>query len=228
MLNKSRTRIMIVEDHPAMICGLCRILEDKQAYKIVATAQNPEEARRRVKNTKIDLVIMDIRLKSEVDGIDLTAELHTNLADLRVLIYTDEKYVEFVRRALRTGARGYLLKDSGIVKIRRAVDTVRDGSIFLDEDLPELPGPELDPLTEAEERVLRRVAQWQTTKQIAYELEIRVPTVKSHKKNIISKLGLRGSHELEREAIRRYGNPDDRGAGNPKDNKVNKAQLAVV
>jgi hypothetical protein len=55
-----------------------------------------------------------------------------------------------------------------------------------------------------------------------------VPTVKSHKKNIISKLGLRGSHELEREAIRRYGNPDDRGAGNPKDNKVNKAQLAVV
>lgn len=213
MSTESIVKIMIVEDQPIVIHGLCQFLDIVPAFKVVATAKNTDEARRHVQNLGIDLVIMDIRLQSDIDGIDLTAEFRTQFENLIVLIYSDEKYVEFVRRALRAGARGYLLKGSGIEKIKSAIDTVMDGSIYLDGGLPVRPDPEVDPLTAREEEILRLVAKWKTTKQIAYELKLADATVKSHKQNIMAKLYLSGLNELEREAIRRYGNPDDRGTG---------------
>lgn len=211
MSTESPVRIMVVDDLPIVIHGLSQFLETVSRFKVVATAGNADEAREQAKSLEIDLVIMDIRLQSPTNGIDLTAEFSAGTQNLAILIFSDEKYVEFVRRALRAGARGYLLKGADIGKIRSAIDIVMDGGIYLDGKLPERPVPELDPLTPAEEKVLQLVAEWKTTKQIAFELKLAESTVKTHKRNIMSKLYLSGSHELEREAIRRYGNPDDRG-----------------
>jgi DNA-binding NarL/FixJ family response regulator len=211
MTKEPIVRIMIVDDLPIVIHGLRQVLETTPTFSVVAEAGNAEEARFHVKNREIDLVIMDIRLQSSTNGIELTKEFSAGIENPAILIFSDEKHVEFVRRALRAGARGYLLKGSDIGKIRSAVDIVMEGSIYLDGKLPRPTEQELDPLTLMEEKVLRLISEWKTTKQIAFELELAESTIKTHKRNIMSKLYLSGSHELEREAIRRYGNPDDRG-----------------
>lgn len=200
---------MIIEDHPAVIHGLCVFLDTVSKFEVVGVAKNIEEARRFMQNNIVDLVIMDIRLGAG-NGIDLTEELSTLYPDLAVLIYSGQSDVELVRRARNAGARGYLLKGADIQVINQAIEIIMAGGIYLDPDLPEKPKPILpgEKLTPSEEVVMRLFAQWMTNQEICQQLKIKLSTVKTHRNNIMWKLGINNTPELYREAIRRYGNPD--------------------
>ena len=209
------TKIMIVEDHPLIIKGLRDLLEIEPTFKVIAAAGTPEEARLFMLNNDADLVIMDIRLRhNDVtdSGIELTKELIASYPDLFVLIYSDYDNVEFVRRAIEAGARGYLVKGSDVPVIRSAIDSVMAGSIYFDPNLPEKPKrvPQGQDLTKKEKEVLKLIAKWKNNEQIAEELGIKKVTVSTFRYNIMWKLGLSNSTEVLQEAIRRYGDLDDK------------------
>lgn len=201
---------MIVDDHPAIIQALSDFLNMVPAFEVVAVAKTSKEARLLAQSSAIDLVIMDIRLP-DGNGINLTAEFGACYPDLAILAYSGETNVEIVRQARDAGARGYLLKGAELARIKQAIDIVMAGGIYLDRDLPEKPKPSLqgEKLTRSEEAVMRLFAQWMTNKEISQQRGIKLSTVKTHRNNIMWKLGLNNTPQLYREAIRRYGNPDD-------------------
>jgi DNA-binding NarL/FixJ family response regulator len=212
MPNTQLVQIMIVEDHPAVIHGLCGFLDTVSKFKVVGMAKSIEEARCFMQNNIVDLVIMDIRLEAG-NGIDLTEEFSNLYPDLAILIYSGQSDVELVRRARNAGARGYLLKGADIQVIHQAIEIIMAGGIYLDPDLPEKPKPILpgEKLTPSEEIVMRLFAQWMTNQEICLQLKIKLSTAKTHRNNIMWKLGINNTPELYREAIRRYGNPDVEG-----------------
>ena len=210
MLNTQLVKIMIVDDHPPIIHSLCDFLQTVPNFEAVASAKTAEEARVLMKNSDIDLVIMDVRLKSG-NGIDLTIEFNDCYPDLAILIYSGESNVELVRRAKDAGARGYLLKGADLHVIKQAIDIAMSGGFYMDPDLPERPKPRLrgETLTPREEEVMRLFGQWMTTEGISEKLKLKLSTVKTHRNNIMWKLGLNNTPELYKAAVERYGNLDD-------------------
>lgn len=210
MTSLSRTRIMIVDDHPPIIQALSAFLKTEPEFDVVAVAKTADEARLLSGKEEINLVIMDIRLRPG-SGIDLTKELVSRFDDLAVLMYSGESNVELVRRAIDAGARGYLLKGADMETIKLGIRIVKAGGVYLDPELPERPKPRFrgETLTPAEERVMRLYGQWKTNEQVADELRLSPATVRTHRNNIMYKLDLSNTTELLREAIRRHGNLDD-------------------
>lgn len=106
-----------------------------------------------------------------------------------------------------------MLKGTELEKLMLAIEVILAGGFYLDRNLPPIkpinsvpPDPKL---TLSEEKVLRRFAQWMTTREVSENLGLRLPGVRAHRNNIMWKLGLYNTPQLYREAIRRYGNPDD-------------------
>lgn len=210
MPNAKLAHIMIVDDHPPIIQALYDCLETVPMFKVAAAARTAAEARSLIQNNKVDLVIMDIRLP-DGNGIDLTTEFAASHPDLAVLIYSSVSNVEILKQARNAGVRGYLLKGAELRKVTLAVEVVLDGGVYLDGDLPKRPVPEREgeKLTPAEDRVLRRFARWMTTKEVSEDLGLKLAGARAHRNNIMWKLGLYNTPQLYREAIKRYGNPDD-------------------
>lgn len=222
MANTQLVKIMIVDDHPAIVEGLCGFLQTISKFKVIAIAKHAEAARHGMQNNEVDLVIMDICLpeiegsSTRIIGIELTAELRNLYQDLPILIYSSTGNAELASRAKDAGARGYLLKGADLSVIKQAIEIIMGGWTYLDPALGPIPKPRwaLGPpeLTKREDEVMRLFAHWLTTKEVSRKLGISVSAVKSHRNNIISKLDINNAPGLYREAIRRYGNPDEREA----------------
>jgi len=229
MTDSQPYRVVLIDDHPAIIEALRAFLETVLEFKVVGTAKNIQEAKSVIRNSEspllneiyrvneIDLVIVDIRLPDadgkmiHDGGINLTTEFSERYPDMAILIYSADAKLEPVRRALAAGASGYLLKGTDIPVIKQAIAVVMAGGTYLD---PGLPGRLKRPLkgetlTRKEEEIMHLFSQWKTRKEIAHILQMATVTVNAHCINISSKLGLRSPIEFYREAIRRYGNPDD-------------------
>lgn len=202
--------IMIVDDHPAIIQALTSVLKNIPAFKVIVAAKTLAEAHNLAQSITLHLVIIDLFLP-DGNGINLAMELGTSHPDVAVLIYTANDDPRVVTEARNAGARGYLLKGAELERLILAIEVVLAGGIYLDRDLPkrkrvELPAPAL---TLTEDKVMRRYARWMTDKEISVDLNIKLVTVKCHRTNIMWKLGLYNTPQIYREAIKRYGNPDD-------------------
>ncbi|SDA19607.1 two component transcriptional regulator, LuxR family [Nitrosospira sp. Nsp18] len=210
MADTKPVRVLIVDNHPAIVGALRDYLSMMQGFEVVAVAQTVEEARLTAKSSKPDLAIMDIYIEDgKENGIDLTEEFSRCYSDLVILIYSASKKMEHLWEAMDAGAGGYLLKGTDLSVMEQAVGTVMAGRNFIDPNLPE--GVEPPPymrLTESEKSVLRLFAQWMTNEEISQKLGIALATVKTHRHNIYWKLGINNVAQLYREAIKRYGNPD--------------------
>lgn len=210
MPNKETANIMIVDDHPLLVQGLSDGLAAIPDFNVVATANSLAEARDFAKSNVLHLIIIDLFLP-DGNGINLAAEFGTSYPDVPILIYTSNNDPTAVAEARIAGARGYLLKGAALQTVILAIEVILAGGIYLDRGLPkskkiELPAPKLTP---AEEKVMRRYARWMTDKEISKDLNIKLVTVKSHRNNIMWKLGFYNTPQIYREAIKRYGNPDD-------------------
>jgi DNA-binding NarL/FixJ family response regulator len=209
MSNKEPVHIMIVDDHPAIIQALTDLLKNVPPFQVVAAAQTLTEARDLAKSNVLHLVIIDLFLL-DGNGINLTMEFGMSYPDVPVLIYTSSNDPRHVTEARNAGARGYLLKGADLQKVILAIEVIWAGGIYLDRNLPKSkriePAPELTP---TEDKVMRRYARWMTDKEISKDLNIKLVTVRCHRNNITWKLGLYNLPQIYREAIKRYGNPDD-------------------
>jgi DNA-binding NarL/FixJ family response regulator len=196
-----RQRVMIVDDHEVVRLGLKALIDRHPDMEVVAEAATAAEAVAKGVAHKPDVIVMDIRLGSS-SGIDATRELSGQLPGSKIIILTSYAEDEKLFAAIRAGAAGYVLKQSGGQDLIRALETVGQGQSLLDPALTERVFAEVRraakeqetsafaQLTEQERHVLALVADGKTNRQIAADLHLGEGTVRNYVSNILSKLGV--------------------------------------
>ncbi len=209
----SLPRLLLVDDHTLLRQGLRRAVEEA-GFDVVGEAGDGEEAVRLAIELKPDLVLMDVTMPV-LDGIEATRRLRHSCPEARVVILTMHGEEETVARALRAGARAYLLKDCSTDQVAETLHAVASGDTDLSADLArsmlaELPGP-LDPgpmaavatsLSSREAEVLQMFADGCSTVEVGERLYISAKTVKNHLASIYEKLDARDRTQAVLTAVR--------------------------
>ncbi|HEY4349073.1 MAG TPA: response regulator transcription factor [Gaiellaceae bacterium] len=196
-------RVLLADDQDLVREGIRMMLDAEQDITVVAEAANGLEALGEVRKLDPDVVLMDVRMP-ELDGIEATARVPQTGSSARVLVLTTFDLDEYVYRALKAGASGFLLKDAKREELAAAVRTVAGGGALLApeitrrliEDYCQRPEPGRLPdvargLSERELDVVRRVARGRSNAEIAAELVLSEATIKSHIARILDKLEVR-------------------------------------
>jgi two-component system response regulator NreC len=210
-----KTRILLADDHKLMRSGLKALIEQQPDLAVVGEADDGRQAVALAVSLKPDLLVMDIGMPN-LNGIEAAHQItQANPATAIVILsmHSDESYV---LRALKAGAKGYLLKDSAESDLIRAVHAVAGGKSFfspavskvlLDDYVRKLQrsGAEdiYDLLTSREREILQLIAEGKSNKDVANLLNLSVYTVETHRSNIMEKLNLRGIPELILYAVRK-------------------------
>ena len=210
-----KIRVLLADDHQLMRSGIRLMLERDRDLSVVGEASDGREAVALTKSLKPDVVIMDIGM-SNLNGIEAARQMTQERPDLAVMILSMHSDESYVLRALRAGARGYLLKDSAEPDLIKAVHVVAGGKSFfspavskvlLDDYVRKLKRSGTDDaydlLTPRERELLQLIAEGKSNKDIANLLNLSVYTVESHRSNLMEKLNLRGLPELILYAVRK-------------------------
>jgi DNA-binding NarL/FixJ family response regulator len=206
-------RILIVDDHDLMREGLRTMLEREPGMEVVGEVGDGQEAIRRARELSPDVVLMDVALPGGIGGLEATAAILAERPQTRVLVLTQYEQREYIRRALKVGAQGYLPKRCASSQLKEAIRTVARGQRYLHpvaaDELVELvtSGASLDEeeyetLTPRERQVLKLLAEGKTSREIAKYLGVSLKTAMTHRSNLMAKLGLHSRAEVVRYAIR--------------------------
>lgn len=196
-------RILLVDDHPIVRAGLRALLES-EGHTVVAEAASGREAVDSVMRDEPDVVLMDVSMP-DMNGIEATRRIFEHKPHVKILalsMHTDQRYVAAM---LHAGASGYLLKEAAIDDLVDALDCVARGQQFVGGGVslpPEQRTAAGRALSIREREVLKLLAEGAASKDIALALGIALPTVETHRRQIMKKLGLRSIAELTKWAIR--------------------------
>src|ERR1700722_8349306 len=185
----SPIRIMAGEDHPLLCQGIASLVDGQSDMKIVAEASNGREAIQQFRTHHPDVTLMDVQMP-EMNGVDAMVAIRDEFPEARIIVLTTYTGDVQVLRALKAGARAYLLKNSLHKELLETIRAVRAGKKALSAEacyqLAEHATD--DALTPAEVLVLRLIAEGNANKEIAAQLSISEETVKGQVRNILSKL----------------------------------------
>jgi NarL family two-component system response regulator LiaR len=192
-------RVLIVDDHAIVRKGISALLSTEPDIQVLGEASNGAEGVEKAEALKPDVVLMDM-VMPKMDGIEATRRITAMPGGPRVLVLTSFAADDKVFPAIKAGALGYLLKDSGPNDLVRAIRQVHRGEPSLEPAIaskvlfelahPPKADPTTDPLTEREMEVLRLIAQGYSNRQIADHLVITEMTVRAHVSNVLGKLHL--------------------------------------
>jgi NarL family two-component system response regulator LiaR len=187
-------RVLIADDHYVVRQGLAALLLPRNGMEVVGEAATGREAVELARTLQPDVILMDM-VMPEMDGPTAIALIKQENPNARILVLTSFGEGKQITAAVQAGALGYLLKDSSPDDLLHAIRSVHRGHLVLPQDLAQkLMQPQaaaaLDQLTERETDVLRLLAQGQSNQEIARNLHISMPTVRSHVSNILTKLGV--------------------------------------
>lgn len=208
-------RILLADDHTLMRQGLRRILEGHADFDIVNESSSGIEAVEAARQLKPDVAIVDVGMK-ELNGIEATAQILKHSPHTAVLIlsmYDDERYV---LRAVKAGARGYVLKNSAGEELIQAIHAVQRGMAFFSPAVARIfqdgvarlqdaraVSDRFESLTDRERQVYQLLAEGNSNKDIANRLNLSLHTVETHRWRIMEKLDLHSTAELVLSAVRR-------------------------
>jgi two-component system NarL family response regulator len=203
-VKQDKIRVLVADDHPVVRQGVIANVKPQRDMMVVAEAGDGLEALALIKEHSPDVVMLDLRMPG-MDGLDVIAEVSNAKLDSKVIIMTTFESEEDVHRAIKAGARGYLLKDSSQDEILDAIRRVSLGETYLPARIVQkvaegMRKPELSP---REIEVLQWVAAGKSNKEIGTQLFIAEGTVKTHVKNLLEKLSVVGRTGAIREAVRR-------------------------
>jgi len=201
--------VMLVDDHPLIIEGVRRRLEEHERIRVIGTVEDGREVEDEVARLAPDIVFMDVSLPG-ASGLDLTKRLRERWPELSVIVLSMHDNREYVRRAVEYGASGYILKNAPSRELVEAVETVMEGERYFSAELsrkmvPELIGEEEERtvLTRRQQEVLIGIASGRTNKEIAGDMGISPRTVETHRDDIMKRLRIHTVAGLTRYAIKR-------------------------
>ncbi len=200
-------RILIVEDQRIVREGLIALLEDEAEVEIVGEANNGQEAVELFARLQPDVVLMDLQMPV-MDGPEATQRIREQAPDARILVLTTYATDEFIFKALRAGAKGYLLKDTSADELIAAIRSVYQGQTELAPEVAArlvagVSAGEPESLTPRELEVLTLMGQGRSNNEIAAALMIAPRTTKVHVQNILGKLGATNRTEAVSIAVRK-------------------------
>jgi DNA-binding NarL/FixJ family response regulator len=209
-------RVAIVDDHDLVRAGIRALLEQDARFEIVGETGDGQEAIRMAVAKSPDVVLMDVHLPGGISGLDAAETIVRDCPDVKVVVLTQYENSEYIHRALRIGARGYLLKRSVAAQLTEAILTVHAGQRYLHpsvaDELVDMvtagrsiddQEDDYDRLTAREKQVFKLLAEGKTSREIANYLTISLKTAMTHRSNIMEKLGFHSRAELIRYAIRK-------------------------
>ena len=192
-------KVMLVDDHRLIREGITQLLEFCKEFEIVCEASNGEECLSLLEKHKVDIILLDINMPV-LNGIDTLREIRKRGYDVKVLMLTVHDEVEYLEKAIDIGLEGYILKDSGLEELKRAIHSILEGDIFIEPKLSlelnnhsikkNVDKVKIDTLTKREMEVLKLVAKGEFNKDIALTLDISERTVKNHIFNIFKKINV--------------------------------------
>ena len=197
-------RVLLADDHSLVRKGFRRLLEDEPGIVVVGEASTGVQAVELARSLRPDVIVMDMAMPG-LNGTQATIEILKFLPGAGVVILSMYGEANYVRNALKAGARGYLLKNASEVDLAAAVKNVARGRKVIDEKLRqplELPNEPEPNLTPRERQILQLIAEARSTREIATLLDLSVNTVAVHRANIMERLGVHKTAELVLYAVR--------------------------
>jgi DNA-binding NarL/FixJ family response regulator len=210
----SKIRVVIVDDHAILREGVRALLQLHPDIEVVGEGGNGMDAIAAVGKLDPDVLLMDIAMPG-LGGIEAALELKKLGKRTKVLILSQYEDREYVRRLLKAGVSGYVLKKSAGAELANAIRAVHRGGLVLDPEVartameeggPSTSGAAADPydtLTDREKQVLKLVAEGRSNKEVAEVLGISVKTAMSHREHVMEKLGVHNRTELVRFALKK-------------------------
>ena len=204
-------RVLLADDHALVRAGMRSLLNAMTQVRVVGEAASGEEALELALRERPDVVLMDIAMKG-MSGLDAAARIRERHQEVRVVILSMHAGEEYVLKAMRAGAAGYLLKDAATGELELALRSVMRGESWFSpavsrqvvEGYVQRVGGEApaEVLTARQREVLALVAAGKSTKEIAFDLKLSVKTVETHRAQIMERLGIRDVAGLVRYALR--------------------------
>jgi DNA-binding NarL/FixJ family response regulator len=206
------TRVLLADDHVLVRAGIRALMEKIPSVEVVGEAGTGRKALELVRSTLPNIVLMDIAM-TELGGLEALPRITKDFPSVNVIILSAHANEEYVIRALREGASGYMLKDSATTELELAINSVIQGKVYLspsisrtviDDYLQRVSGAvsPLEQLTSRQREILQLIAEGKNTKEIAADLDISIKTVESHRLQLMDRLNIHDIPGLVRYAIR--------------------------
>ncbi len=211
----SKIRILLADDHTVIRTGLRALLDRQTDFEVVAEASDGRQAVEKCDTARADVVVMDVAMPN-LNGIEATRQITAKVPDIAVVILSMHSDEAYVLRALKAGARGYLLKDSAEADLINAIHAVHQKKAFfspaiskmlVEDYMRQLQHRNVEDsyelLTMREREILQLLAEGKSNKEVASMLNLSLYTVETHRGNILQKLNLHSTPELILYAVRK-------------------------
>ena len=208
-----RRRVLLVDDHPFMRAGLAQLIERQSDLVVCGEAGNPGEALEAIAKAKPDLILTDLTMPGR-SGLEFVKDLLASEPSLSVLVVSMHDEAVYAERALRAGARGYIMKEAGGEALLGAIRQVLRGEVYVSARMsarileglstrkPRGSTSPIETLTDREFEVFQLIGQGKSTRDIAGQLHLSSKTVDVHRSHIKEKLELKDATSLIRYAVR--------------------------
>jgi DNA-binding NarL/FixJ family response regulator len=208
----AKARLLIVDDHPIVRQGLAQLIDRQSDLCVESEAEAAEEGLQMIRDGAFDMVIVDLSLRG-LSGLELIKQIKTEFPELPVLVLSMHDELFYAERALRAGAKGYIMKQEAIEKVIEAIRKVLRGEVYVSKEVSDKllykfisgePGENVSPverLSDRELEVFQLVGQGYGTRQVAEMLHLSIKTVESYRANIKDKLRLKNAAELMQHAV---------------------------
>lgn len=211
--SRGKRTVLIVDDHPIVRQGLAQLIDREEDLEVCGQAEDAHEALQAIRQLSPDMVIVDIALK-DTSGMELIKDLKVRYPNLPVLTLSMHDEAVYGERALRAGAKGYIMKQEATEKVVTAIRRVLAGEVYVSNRMAakmvskyvgggtHTAGSPADALSDRELEVFRMIGEGYGTREMAEKLHLSVKTIETYRAHIKDKLGLQDANELLRAAIR--------------------------
>lgn len=209
---RSKHSVLIVDDHPVVRQGLAQLINQEKDLEVRGHADDAYQAMQAIKEIQPDMVIVDISLKG-TSGIDLVKDMKIQYPNLPILILSMHDESLYAERALRAGAKGYIMKHEATERVITAIRRVLAGEIYVSDTMaakmvsklatgaaPKGASP-VECLSDRELEVFRLIGEGHKTRDVADKLHLSVKTIETYRAHIKEKLGFKDGNELFRFAV---------------------------